>query len=96
MTQTDKLVQLRKLHSIPDQRARYASLAVEISGLSLLAAGLWGILSESGRMLMNNAVGCLLGVGIMLLGNPIYHWVVARQRRRIAPEILRISEELLD
>ena len=49
-----------------------------------------------GRMAM--AAGILVGIpglALVILACPLYHWVLRRERSRIAPEILRLTEELL-
>ena len=52
--------------------------------------------ADLGHMAM--AVGIVVGVlGLVMvaLAYPLYNWVLRKERQRIAPEILRLSDELL-
>lgn len=96
--QNEKLIRLRKLHGIPERKARTVSMAIEIVGMALFFLGLWqfmkAVVTPVG--IAGSVVNCLLGGGLMASGQPVYHWVVTRQRYRIAPEILKLTEELLN
>ena len=96
----DKMEQLRKLHGIPTQKAQAASLAVGIIGALIMGTGMSLAMTEIGAALGSLAmvIGILVGiVGMVLvaLAYPIYNRVLKKQREKIAPEILRLSDELL-
>ena len=96
----DKMEKLRHLHSIPTQKAQAASIAVGIIGTLILGTGMSICMTELGAALGHLAmvIGILVGVlGLIMvaLAYPIYNSVLRKERRRIAPEILRLSEELL-
>ena len=96
----NKMEQLRRLHAIPAQKAQAASLAVGIIGALIMGTGMSLAMTEIGAALGGLAmvVGIAIGiVGMMLvaLAYPIYNRVLNKQRQRIAPEILRLSDELL-
>ena len=96
----DKMEQLRKLHAIPTQKAQAASLAVGIIGALIMGTGMSLAMTEIGAALGSLAmvIGILVGiVGMVLvaLAYPLYNRVLKKQRRKIAPEILRLSDELL-
>lgn len=98
--EADKMDQLRKLHAIPTQKAQAASLAVGVIGAMILGTGMSLAMTEIGAVLGSFAmmVGILVGiVGMMLvaLAYPLYNRVLKKQREKIAPEILRLSDELL-
>ena len=98
--EADKMEQLRKLHAIPTQKAQTASLAVGIIGAMILGTGMSLAMTEIGAVLGSFAmvVGILVGiVGMVLvaLAYPLYNRVLKKQREKIAPEILRLSDELL-
>ena len=96
----DKMEQLRKLHAIPTQKAQAASLAVGITGALIMGTGMSLAMTEIGAalgslaMVLGIAVG-LVGMVLVALAYPLYNRVLKRERQRIAPEILRLSEELL-
>ena len=96
----DKMEQLRRLHSIPTQKAQAASIAIGVLGALILGTGMSICMTELGAALGHLAmvIGILVGVlGLIFvaLAYPIYNSVLRKERRRIAPEILRLSEELL-
>ncbi len=96
----DKMEQLRRLHAIPTQKAQAASIAVGIIGALILGTGMSLCLSELGAALGNLAIviGVIIGlVGMACMGvaYPVYSRTLKKERQRIAPEILRLSDELL-
>lgn len=96
----DKMEQLRKLHAIPTQKAQTASLAVGIIGALIMGTGMSLAMTDIGAALGSLAmvIGIVIGiVGMVLvaLAYPLYNRVLKNQREKIAPEILRLSDELL-
>ena len=96
----DKMEQLRKLHAIPTQKAQAASLAIGIIGALIMGTGMSLAMTEIGAALESLAmvIGIVIGiVGMVLvaLAYPLYNRVLKKQREKIAPEILRLSDELL-
>lgn len=98
--EADKMEQLRKLHGIPTQKAQASSLAVGVIGALIMGTGMSLAMTDIGAAVGNLAMvlGIAVGIGGMVLvalAYPIYNRVLKRQRKKIAPEILRLSDELL-
>lgn len=96
----DKMEQLRRLHSIPTQKAQAASIAIGVLGTLILGTGMSLCMTELGAALGQPAMvtGILVGIlGLIMvaLAYPLFNYVLQKERKRIAPEILRLSEELL-
>ena len=96
----DKMEQLRRLHSIPTQKAQAASIAIGVLGTLILGTGMSLCMTELGAALGHLAmvIGILVGIlGLVMvaLAYPLYNAVLRKKRQQIAPEILRLSEELL-
>ena len=96
----DKMEKLRKLHSIPTQKAQSASIAVGVIGALILGTGMSLCMTELGAALGNLAMimGVIIGLaGIILVAwaYPLYNRTLKKERERIAPEILRLTDELL-
>ncbi len=92
--------QLRRLHAIPTQKAQSESIAVGVIGALIIGTGMSLAMTDIGAILGSLAmvVGIVVGiVGMVLvaLAYPIYNRVLKKQRKAIAPEILRLSDELL-
>lgn len=96
----DKMEQLCRLHAIPTQKAQAASLAVGIIGALILGTGMSLCMTELGAALGKLALvlGIMIGLAGMILvalAYPIYNRTLKKERERIAPEILRLSDELI-
>ena len=92
--------QLRRLHSIPTRKAQAASIAIGVLGTLILGTGMSLCMTDLGAALGHLAMvsGILVGIlGLIMvaLAYPLYKCVLRKERRRIAPEILRLSDELL-
>ena len=96
----DKMELLRHLHKQPTQKAQAASIAIGVIGTLIMGTGMSLAMTELGAALGNLAMilGALIGIAGMLLvalAYPVYNRVLKTERQRIAPEILRLTDELL-
>ena len=99
----DKMAQLRKLHAVPSQKAQAASIAIGVIGALVMGTGMSLAMTDLGEILGSYAdfamfIGIVVGIlGMILvaLAYPTYNRVLKKERQRIAPEILRLSDELL-
>lgn len=99
--EADKMQQLRKLHAIPTQKAQAWAIAVGVIGALIMGTGMSLAMTDIGAALGSLAMvlGILVGIaGIVLvaLAYPLYNQVLKKERHKIAPEILRLSDELLN
>ena len=101
--QEDKMERLRKLDAGVTGKATTMALIPGIVGTLLLGFGMSLAMSDLGVMLglgqsMALIVGIVIGViGIVpvCLAYPLYNHILKKERAKIAPEILRITEELM-
>ncbi len=96
----NKMEQLRRLHAIPTQKAQAVSIAVGVIGALIMGTGMSLAMTEIGAAMgsFSMVLGILVGiVGMVLvaMAYPLYNRVLKKQREKIAPEILRLSDELL-
>ena len=96
----DKMEQLRKLDRSASQKAMWWSIIVGTVGALILGTGMSLFMSELGAVLGQLAmpVGVVVGViGLVLvaLAYPLYNRILKKEQQRIAPEILRLTEELM-
>lgn len=96
----DKMERLRKLHYSATSKAKSASIAIGVIGSLILGTGMSLCMTEIGAAL--GAVAMVLGIVVGLIGlvlvalaYPVYNRVLKKERARIAPEILRLTDELL-
>lgn len=99
----DKLERLRSLDANVTRKANVISLVIGILGTLLLGLGMSLAMSElpaqlgidgAASMLIGALIG-LFGIALAALAYPVYSLVVRRERARIAPEIIRLSDELM-
>ena len=99
----DKMEKLRKLHNSATQKAQAWAIAIGVVGALILGTGMSLVMTDLGAILgvlriLAMAFGIILGlVGLALvaLAYPVYNRILNRERKRIAPEILRLTEELM-
>lgn len=98
--QEDKLAQLQALDASVSKKATVRAITVGAVGALLLGTGMSLTMTELGLPLGSYAmpVGIAVGMaGLALVASayPLYSRIVKREREKIAPEILRLSDELL-
>lgn len=98
--EADKMEQLRKLHSVPAKKAQAVSLTVGVMGALIMGSGMSLVMTQIGAALgsLSTVLGIVVGIAgmaVVVLAYPLYNRVLKKERKRIAPEILRLSDELL-
>ena len=99
----DSMTRLRKLDAAATSKATVIALVLGIVGALILGMGMSLIMTDLAVLLgmtrmTNMIVGIIAGVsGIILaaLAYPVYSKVIKREREKIAPEILRLTDELM-
>lgn len=97
----DKMAQLRKLHHSATQKAQVWALALGIIGALIMGTGMSLVMTDLGSVigltsaLIPGIVTGIVGMIPVALAYPTYNCVLKKERQRIAPEILRLSDELM-
>lgn len=91
----DKMEQLRKLDQSATQKGMAASLAVGIIGALLLGMGMCCTMVWAGMWFIPGVVIGIFGIAIVSLAYPLYNQITKKEREKIAPEIIRLTDELL-
>ncbi|MBP3437716.1 MAG: hypothetical protein J6K61_07440 [Clostridia bacterium] len=98
----DKMELLRRLDAGVTKKATALSLVIGILGALVLGTGMSLAMTELGSFLGSQTVAILVGAGVGLFGIagvalafPLYELITKRERQKIAPEILRLTEELM-
>ncbi len=103
-TETEsKMERLRRLDRGVTKKGTAVSLVIGILGVLILGAGMSFFMTEMGELLglqgnMSMIVGIVIGLigGILAsLAYLIYQLVVRHERKKIAPEILHLTDELM-
>lgn len=99
----DKMAQLRRLDTSVTQKATSASLAFGVLGALILGMGMSLAMTDIGKILglsggIAMAVGIIIGIiGIVsvCVAYPLYNRILRLEREKIAPEIIRLTDELM-
>ena len=96
----DKMETLLSLHYSATRKAKAASISIGIIGALILGTGMSLCMTDIGAALGHMAMilGILVGLtGLVLvaMAYPVYNRVLKSERQRIAPEILRLTDELM-
>ncbi|MBQ7955405.1 MAG: hypothetical protein IJ282_06605 [Lachnospiraceae bacterium] len=99
----DSMTRLRKLDASATRKATVAALMFGVVGALVLGIGMSLIMTDLAKVfgmaeIANMIVGIiagLLGIILVVLAYPIYSKVLKRERDKIAPEILRLADELM-
>ncbi len=99
----DKMARLRRLDASVTQTAQTVALILGIIGTLILGFGMSLIMTDLAEILgaykdMAMILGVIIGVlgGIMAsLAYPVYNVIVRARRKKIAPEIIRLTDELM-
>lgn len=99
----DKMTRLRRLDAGVTQTAQVVALMLGIIGTLALGFGMSLIMSDLPVMLgLSGGVAMVLGVAVGAAGAalaglawPVYNAVVKAKRQKLAPEIIRLTDELM-
>ena len=94
-TGEDKLARLRRLDESCTGKATAISLIAGILGTLVLGVGMCCVLVWGGGWFIPGIVIGVVGIAVLCCAYPLYHRVLEKERQRIAPEILKLTEELL-
>lgn len=89
-----KMDQLRKLDQSASQKGTVVSLAIGILSTLIFGVGLRCTMVWKEYFISGIFIGIIGMIG-MAMSYPIYQAITSKQRKKLAPEILRLSEELL-
>ena len=99
----DKMTRLRRLDASVSNTAQAVALVFGIIGALILGFGMSLIMTDLSEILgshkgMAMPIGIVVGVigGILAsLAYPIYNAIVKAKRKKLAPEIIRLADELM-
>ncbi len=91
----DKLALLRRLDASVTQKATALSLAMGIVGALVLGVGMCCCMVWGGLLFIPGIVVGMAGIAMVACAYPLYTAVTVRERAKIAPQILRLTDELM-
>ena len=99
----DKMAHLRKLDASVTRAAQIVALIFGIVGAIILGLGMSIIMTDLSEFIgLGNDMAMIVGIIIGIVGGalvsiayPIYNAIVKIKRKKIAPEIIRLTDELI-
>lgn len=99
----NKMARLRRLDASVTNTAQAVALAFGVIGALLLGCGMSLFMTELGEMLgMSGIAAMIVGIAVGAVGSvlasfayPVYNAIVKAKRKKLAPEIIRLADELM-
>ena len=90
-----KLEQLQRLDASATQKATMYAIIVGVIGALILGAGMSCCMVWTDALLIPGIVIGIIGMAVVAAAYPLYNRTLKKERERIAPEILRLTDELM-
>lgn len=90
-----KLEQLQRLDASATQKATMYAILVGVIGALILGLGMSCCMVFSSAWFIPGIVIGVAGMLVVSAAYPLYNRVLKKERERIAPEILRLTDELI-
>lgn len=91
----NKMELLRRLDKSVYDKGAAASIIVGVTGTLILGVGMSCAMVWQGMWFIPGIIIGLAGIGILAAAYPVYNRVIKKEREKIAPEILRLTDELM-
>ena len=91
----NKMEQLRRLDAQVTQKATMRSIIVGTIGALILGIGMCCCMVWAESVFFLGIVVGLIGMAVLSVAYPLYVRTIKKERERIAPEILRLTDDLM-
>ena len=95
------MARLRRLDGEVTRKATVAALSIGIIGALIMGTGMSLVMTDIGEylgientMIIGIIIG-VIGIAAVAAAYPLYDYVTKKEREKIAPEIIRLSDELM-
>ena len=92
--EADKMEQLRRLDESVTKKGTIISLVIGIIGALILGTGMSMCMVWTELFVLGIIVG-IIGIVMVSAAYPLYSYVTKKEREKIAPEIIRLTDELM-
>lgn len=94
--EADTMERLRRLDESVTKKGAVISLVLGIVGALVMGTGMSLVMTLSGiHWFIAGIIIGVIGIVLVVAAYPVYNAVTKKERERIAPEILRLTDELL-
>lgn len=94
-SEEDKMEQLRRLDDSVSRKGLAAALTVGLIGTLLLGIGMCCCMVWQRELFIPGIVIGVIGIAVLAAAYPLYNHVIQKEREKIAPEIIRLTDELM-
>lgn len=91
----DKMEQLRRLDASVTKKATTVSLVLGITGTLIMGIGMSFTMVWQSTLFIPGIIIGVIGIAILSTAYPVFVHIVKKEREKIAPEILKLTDELL-
>lgn len=91
----NKMERLRRLDAQVTQKATMYAMIVGIIGALILGVGMCCCMVWADSVFVLGIIIGMLGMAVLALAYPLYNRTIQKERERIAPEVLRLTEDLM-
>lgn len=92
--EADKMEQLRRLDAGAAKPGMIAAITLGVVSSLILGVGMCCVMEWADRLFVPGIIIGLVGMAGMLLAYPLYTHMTKKRREKLAPEIMRLTEEL--
>ena len=89
-----KMDQLRKLDQSTTKKGTIISIAVGVIGCLLFGFGMCCTLVWMEQLFIPGVILGIIGMAIVVAAYPLYTHITKKEREKLAPQILKLTEEL--
>ena len=93
--EADKMEQIRRLDASVTYKAATISIIVGVVGTLILGVGMCCCMVWSESLFVLGIIIGVIGITVLSAAYPLYNRTAEKEREKIAPEIIRLSDELM-
>lgn len=90
----DKMEQLRQMDKRVSRKGTIISIIIGVIGCLLLGIGMCCMMEWAGRWFVPGIIIGVIGIVMIALAYPLYERITKKERKKIAPLILKLADEL--
>ena len=90
----DKMEQLREMDKRVSRKGTIISIIIGVIGCLLLGIGMCCTMEWAGRWFVPGIIIGVIGIVMIALAYPLYERITKKERKKIAPLILKLADEL--
>lgn len=90
----DKMEQLRQMDKRVSRKGTIISIIIGVIGCLLLGIGMCCTMERAGRWFVPGIIIGVIGIVMIALAYPLYERITKKERKKIAPLILKLADEL--